>query len=222
MIGAETRWLTHDTAIIDLQFQGVTKVIAAYLLETSDGLALVETGPSSTIAALEAGVEALGREIADIRHLLVTHVHLDHAGAAGLLLRRNPQARLYVHEVGAPHAVDPTHLVRSATRIYGDQMGPLWGEIVPVPAGRVIAVSDGETIEVGDRSLSVLYTPGHASHHAAFHDLTHNFVFTGDVAGIRIPPSSMFCRRHRRPTSISRSGTRASRGCVRARRRACC
>jgi len=188
--GAETRWLTNDTAIIDLHFQGVSKVIAAYVLETGDGLALIETGPSSTLAALEAGVESLGRELADIRHLLVTHIHLDHAGAAGLVLRRNPDARLYVHEVGAPHTIDPTNLVRSATRIYGDQMEPLWGEIVPVPAERVVAVSDGGTIDVGGRMLTVIYTPGHASHHVAFHDVQHNFAFTGDVAGIRIPPSS--------------------------------
>lgn len=185
----ETRWLTNDTAIIDLQFQGVPKVIAAYLLETSDGLALIETGPSSTLETLVAGVEALGRDVADIRHLLVTHIHLDHAGAAGLLLRRNPDTRLYVHEVGASHSIDPTNLVRSATRIYGDQMDTLWGEIVPVPAGRVVAIADGGSITLGDRALSVIYTPGHASHHVAFHDSRHNLAFTGDVAGIRIPPS---------------------------------
>jgi glyoxylase-like metal-dependent hydrolase (beta-lactamase superfamily II) len=189
LAATETRWLTNDTAIIDLHFRGVPKVIAAYLLETSDGLALVETGPSSTIAALEAGVETLGRELADIHHLLVTHIHLDHAGAAGLLLQRNPDARFYVHEVGAPHAIDPTNLVRSATRVYGDQMESLWGEIVPVPAERVVAVSDGGTIDLGDRRLSVIYTPGHATHHVAFHDLRANMTFTGDVAGIRIPPS---------------------------------
>lgn len=189
MIAAETRWLTNDTAIIDLHFQGTPKVIAVYLLETNDGLALIETGPSSTLDALEAGVESLGREMADIRHLLVTHIHLDHAGAAGPLMRRNTEARLYVHEVGAPHSIDPTNLVRSATRIYGDQMEPLWGEVMPVPAERVVAVSDGGTVNIGGRTLSVLYTPGHASHHVAFHDMRHNLAFTGDVAGIRIPPS---------------------------------
>jgi glyoxylase-like metal-dependent hydrolase (beta-lactamase superfamily II) len=189
VIAAETRWLTNDTAIIDLHFQGTPKVIAAYLLETDDGLALIETGPSSTLDALEVGIESLGREIADIRHLLITHIHLDHAGAAGLLMRRNPEARLYVHEVGAPHMVDPTNLIRSATRIYGDRMDVLWGAFVPVPAERVVAVSDGGTVDIGGRTLDVLYTPGHASHHVAFHDTRHNLAFTGDVAGIRIPPS---------------------------------
>ncbi|HEX5167222.1 MAG TPA: MBL fold metallo-hydrolase [Thermomicrobiales bacterium] len=189
MAATETRWLTNDTAIIDLSFQSVPKVFAAYLLETSDGLALIETGPTSTVAALEAGVEALGREMDDIRHLLVTHIHLDHAGAAGLLMQRNPQTRLFVHEIGAPHVIDPTNLVLSATRIYGDRMDQLWGEVLPVPADRVVAVSDGGTIDLGDRRVSVIYTPGHASHHVAFHDLRTNMTVVGDVAGIRIPPS---------------------------------
>ena len=187
--GTETRWLTKDTAIIDLNFQGAEKVIAAYLLETDAGLALIETGPASTIDTLVRGVESLGRDVADIRDLLVTHIHLDHAGAAGLLMQRNPEARLYVHEVGAPHSIDPTNLVRSATRIYGDQMDTLWGEIVPVPADRVVALTDGESFDLGGRRFNVLYTPGHASHHVAFHDERHNLAFTGDVAGIRIPPS---------------------------------
>ncbi len=190
MAGTETRWLTSDTAIIDLQFQSVSKVIAAYLLETSDGLALIETGPTTTLDALESGIEQLGRDPAEIRHLLVTHIHLDHAGAAGLLMERLPDTRLFVHEVGAPHSIDPTNLIRSATRIYGDQMETLWGKIVPVPADRVEAVTNGSLIELGDRTLSVHYTPGHASHHVAFRDLRHNLMFTGDVAGIRIPPSS--------------------------------
>lgn len=189
MTATETRWLSNDTAIIDLQFQDVPKVIAAYLLETSDGLALIETGPTSTLAALEAGVETLGREVSEIRHLLVTHIHLDHVGAAGLLMQRYPDSRLYVHEVGAPHVIDPTNLVRSATRIYGDQMDTLWGEIIPVPAERVVDVSDGGAIDIGNRTLSVIYTPGHASHHVAYHDARHNVIFAGDVAGIRIPPS---------------------------------
>ncbi|MEX1158815.1 MAG: MBL fold metallo-hydrolase [Thermomicrobiales bacterium] len=189
MSAAETRWLSRDTAIIDLQFQGVPKVIAAYLLDTSDGLALIETGPTSTLKTLLDGVEALGRDVDDIRHLLVTHIHLDHAGAAGSLIWRIPKARLYVHDIGAPHTIDPTNLVRSATRIYADQMDLLWGEVVPVPAGNVVAVSDGDTIEIGGRSLAVIYTPGHAAHHVAFRDTRHNVVFAGDVAGIRIPPS---------------------------------
>lgn len=189
LTGAETRWLTNDTAIIDLQFQGVPKVIAAYLLETDDGLALIETGPSSTLDALDAGIETLGRAVSDIRHLLVTHIHLDHAGAAGSLLQRTREGRLYVHEVGAPHTVNPKNLVRSATRIYGDQMDRLWGAVVPVQADRVVAVADGDTIMLGNRTLSVIYTPGHASHHVAFHDPGHDIAFAGDVAGIRIPPS---------------------------------
>lgn len=189
MTSSETRWLTPETAIIDLQFQGVPKVIAAYLLETGEGLALIEVGPSTTLDALVAGVETLGRDLEDIRHLVVTHIHLDHSGGAGSLMQRLPEARLFVHEVGAPHVIDPTNLVRSATRIYGDQMEPLWGEVIPVPAERVVAVSGGGTVEIGGRTLTAIYTPGHASHHLAFHDEQHDMTFAGDVAGVRIPPS---------------------------------
>lgn len=189
MTETETRWLTPDTGIIDLRFQGVPNVIAAYLLDTGDGLALIEVGPSTTLDALEAGIQSLGRDMAEIRHLIVTHIHLDHSGAAGSLMERLPEARLFVHDVGVPHIIDPTNLVRSATRIYGDQMERLWGEIRPAPSDRVVSVADGGTIEVGNVTLTAIYTPGHASHHLSFHDEQRNVAFVGDVAGIRIPPS---------------------------------
>ncbi|MCO5175843.1 MAG: MBL fold metallo-hydrolase [Thermomicrobiales bacterium] len=185
-----TRWLTPDIGLIDLYFQDTPHVIGAYLLPTDDGLALIECGPSTTLGALEAGVQALGHDLADVRHLLVTHIHLDHAGAAGVLLDRLPNARLYVHEIGAPHMVDPANLVRSATRIYTDRMDLLWGEIRPVDANRLQVVADNDVLTLGGRSLTALYTPGHASHHLAFHDATNNFVFSGDVAGVRIPPAT--------------------------------
>jgi glyoxylase-like metal-dependent hydrolase (beta-lactamase superfamily II) len=137
------------------------------------------------------GIAALGLEPQALRHVIVTHIHLDHAGAAGTLLRQFPAARLYVHERGAPHMRDPTALVRSATRIYGDQMGPLWGEIVPVEPERLAVLSDGSTIDLGDRLLDVVYTPGHASHHVVLVDRASGSIFAGDVAGVRIPPSDM-------------------------------
>ncbi|HMM40734.1 MAG TPA: MBL fold metallo-hydrolase, partial [Thermomicrobiales bacterium] len=118
----QTRWITPDIGLIDLYFQETPRVIGAYLLPTDDGLALIECGPTTTLEALEAGIRALGHDLADVRHVLVTHIHLDHAGAAGVLLDRLPKARLYVHEVGAPHMIDPANLLRSATRIYGDRM----------------------------------------------------------------------------------------------------
>ncbi len=185
----QTRWLTPEIGLIDLYFQGTPRVIGAYLLPTNDGLALVECGPTTTLEALEAGIRALGHDPADVRHVLVTHIHLDHAGAAGVLLDRLPEARLYVHEVGAPHLIDPANLLRSATRIYGERMDELWGEIRPVPAERVVVVADDEIVPIGGRSLRALYTPGHASHHIAYFDHEARQAFTGDVAGVRIPPA---------------------------------
>lgn len=185
----QTRWITPEIGLIDLHFQGTPKVIGAYLLPTDDGLALIECGPTTTLDALNAGIRALGHDPADVRHVLVTHIHLDHAGAAGVLLGQLPDATLYVHEVGAPHMIDPTNLLRSATRIYGERMELLWGEIRPVPADRVIVVGDDEVVTIGGRALRALYTPGHASHHIAYHDADARLVFTGDVAGVRIPPA---------------------------------
>jgi glyoxylase-like metal-dependent hydrolase (beta-lactamase superfamily II) len=186
----EARWLSPNTGIIDLHFQGVPRVIAAYVLPTDDGVALVEVGPSTTLPRLRAGLEVLGHALHDVRHVLVTHIHLDHAGAAGLVLQAAPDARMYVHEIGAPHVIDPTNLVRSATRIYGDEMETLWGDIVPVSEERVTTVSDGDVLDLGGRELRVVYTPGHASHHVALYDRANDALFTGDVAGIRIPPAT--------------------------------
>jgi glyoxylase-like metal-dependent hydrolase (beta-lactamase superfamily II) len=185
----DSSWVAADTALIDLQFQRVPHVIASYLLPTTDGIALVECGPSSTIDRLRDGVRALGLDPSDIRHVLVTHIHLDHAGAAGTLLRDLPRARLYVHEVGAPHLVDPSRLIASATRIYGAMMDPLWGELLPVPAERMVVLVDGDRLEIGGRRLDVLYTPGHASHHVAYHEAERGIIFAGDVAGNAIPPA---------------------------------
>ncbi len=185
----QTRWITPEIGLVDLHFQGTPRVIGAYLLPTNDGLALIECGPTTTLEALDAGIRALGHDPANIRHVLVTHIHLDHAGAAGVLLDRLPEARLYVHEIGAPHMIDPTNLLRSATRIYGERMDELWGEIRPVPADRVVVVADDEVVPIGGRELRALYTPGHASHHIAYHDESARLVFTGDVAGVRIPPA---------------------------------
>ncbi len=188
-IDDQTRWLTSEIGLIDLHFQGMPRVIGAYLLPTSDGLALIECGPTTTLDALETGIRSLGHDLADVRHVLVTHIHLDHAGAAGVLLDRLPQAQLYVHEIGAPHMIDPTNLVRSAARIYGDRMDLLWGEIRPVPADRVVVVADNEIVSIGGRTLRAMYTPGHASHHIAYHDEEARLIFVGDVAGVRIPPA---------------------------------
>ncbi len=172
--------------LIDHHFQGLPGVIASYLLVDGDGLTLVEAGPSSTTEALLAGIRAAGFDPAGITQLLVTHIHLDHAGAAGSLLRRLPRAQLFVHPVGAPHLIDPSKLVSSATRIYGEAMERLWGEILPVPEERLSVLEDGMEIRAGGRTLVALDTPGHAAHHLAFHDPTAGLVFTGDVAAVRL------------------------------------
>lgn len=172
--------------LIDQHFLGLPGVIASYLVAGGDGLALIETGPSTTSETLLAGVRQAGYDPEAITHLLVTHIHLDHAGAAGSLLRRLPRARLYVHPVGAPHLVDPSKLLASAGRIYGDAMQRLWGEVLPVPAARLHALADGETVDLGRVRLQALETPGHAYHHHAYHDAERGLVFTGDVAGVRL------------------------------------
>jgi glyoxylase-like metal-dependent hydrolase (beta-lactamase superfamily II) len=189
LIPDSTRWLTDDTGLIDLHFQDTPRIIASYLLPTSDGLALIECGTTPTIERLLEGIKELGHDPADLRHILVTHIHLDHAGAAGQIMERFPDVRLYVHEIGAPHMIDPANLIRSAERIYTDRMEELWGEIKPVPADRVQPLTDGDVLNVGGRELRVVYTPGHASHHVAYHDPVNDQVFTGDVAGVRIPPA---------------------------------
>lgn len=186
----KTGWLEADLGMIDLCHRGVPGLIASYLIPTSDGLVLIETGPSSTLETLLAGVRELGHDPVDIRHVLLTHIHLDHAGGAGSLMQRLPEAWLYVHERGARHMIDPSRLLASAKRVYGATMDALWGEVLPCPAERVTSLTDSDQLTFGDLTLDVLYTPGHASHHVAYDDAKRSVVFCGDVAGMRIPPSS--------------------------------
>lgn len=191
MTGETTRWLDNGIGVIDLHHRGLPKLIAAYVVRSDDGLVLIEAGPGSTLDNLLDGLTSLGLEPAELRHILLTHIHLDHAGAAGSLLQRFPESRLYVHERGARHMIDPSRLLQSAERIYGAMMGPLWGEFLPCPEDRVTVLTDGDQVRAGDLTLDVHYTPGHASHHIAYHDPGRNVVFAGDVAGVRIPPSSL-------------------------------
>jgi len=178
---------------IDLRFMGQPGCIAAYLLKGADGAAaLIETGPSSTRAALLDGLRAAGVDPADVRDILVTHIHLDHSGAAGVLLRDEmPRANVYVHPVGLPHLVDPTRLLRSASRLYGDMMDTLWGEVAPIPPAKVTALEDGQTLRLAGHAVEVLFTPGHAAHHVAVRHLDSNAIFTGDVAGVRVPDADV-------------------------------
>lgn len=180
------RQIEHDLWLLDLGFQDTPGVVGAYLIKGRHGHTLVETGPGSTIPALETAIRAAGAHLEDVTQLAITHIHLDHAGACGTLLRRLPDARMFVHPMGAPHMIEPTRLLTSARRIYGDAMDRLWGSFDAVPADRVVVLQDGDEIDCGDRTLRALHTPGHATHHVAFVDEVARTAFTGDVAGVRL------------------------------------
>jgi glyoxylase-like metal-dependent hydrolase (beta-lactamase superfamily II) len=162
--------------LIDLNHLGRDNVIGSFLV---DGM-IVDCGPGSCLDTL---LEGLGDE--EPRGLLLTHIHLDHAGASGGLVRRFPDLPVYVHERGAPHMIDPSKLIASATRIYGDEMERRWGEFLPVPEQNVRVLNGGEVIE----GFRVAYTPGHAWHHVSYLHEDSGDAFTGDVAGVTIPPT---------------------------------
>lgn len=180
------RQLEEDLWVLDTMFQGEPGVIASYLLTGPAGLALVDVGSAASVETLLAGIRASGHDPVEVERLLITHVHLDHAGATGPLLRHMPRAQVYVHSIGAPHLIDPSKLIKSATRIYGDRMDTLWGQMEPVPAERVTALEDGDTVQGGERTFEAVYTPGHAVHHIAFADRRRAAIFPGDVAGVRL------------------------------------
>jgi glyoxylase-like metal-dependent hydrolase (beta-lactamase superfamily II) len=168
---------------IDLNFQNKTQAIGCYLIRHNDAAVLVESGPGSTISALEAGLAKEGLSPRDITHVLLTHIHLDHAGAAGWLSRQG--AQVFVHPNGAPHLLNPEKLIASATRIYGDRMQTLWGEFLPVAENQLTVTKDADEIIIGGLRILPLHTPGHAEHHCCY--LFEDVCFTGDVGGVRIP-----------------------------------
>ena len=183
--------LDTRTSIVDLRFQGYALAIGTGVLESSAGIALVDPGPTTCLPALEAGLGDAGFALTDVRAILLSHIHLDHATAAGTIVSRVPEARVYVHPVGAIHMIRPERLLASAGRIYGDQMETLWGEFLPVPAESVTDVDEGDSVRLGDRTLRVAYTPGHAKHHVAYFEEEAGTVWAGDVGGIRIPPGGV-------------------------------
>lgn len=168
---------------IDLNFQNKTGAIASYLIRHNDGTVLIESGPGSTLPALEAALAKEDLTPRNITHVLLTHIHLDHAGAAGWLSRQG--AEIYVHPKGAPHLLNPEKLIASATRIYGDRMNQLWGEFLPVEPDRLKIPNDAEEIVIGKLRFVALDTPGHAEHHYSY--LFEDVCFSGDVGGVRIP-----------------------------------
>lgn len=170
---------------VDLNFLGAPGIIATAIIRGPSGVALVDPGPSTTIPALKAALAARDIGLADVRQILLTHIHLDHAGATGSLVRENPAIDVLVHARGAAHMVAPQKLITSATRLYGADMERLWGDFHPVPPGRITALAGEERIVAGGRELQVAYTPGHASHHVSYFDPSSRIAFVGDVAGIR-------------------------------------
>ena len=169
----------------DLLFLGHPRVIATAVLQSPAGVALVDPGPSTCLDTLRGALTEQGIAIGDVRTVLLTHIHLDHAGATGTLVRNNPDIQVYVHERGAPHMADPAKLLSSAGRLYGDDMDRLWGEFLPVPQGNLRVLGGGERISAADRDFEVAYTPGHASHHVSFFDRSSGVAFVGDAAGVR-------------------------------------
>lgn len=183
------RSLPDDIRLVDDLHLGRPHVIATYVL-LGDQPALVDPGPGSTLPSLEAGLTSYGLTIGDLRAVLLTHIHLDHAGATGLLVARNPHLRVYVHRRGAPHVIAPERLVRSAARLYGDEMERLWGEIRPVPEANITVLEGGETVRLNGRTIRAFYTPGHASHHVIYFEEATGAAFVGDTAGVRMPGST--------------------------------
>ena len=168
---------------IDLHFQSIPQAIAAFLVESGSELGLIETGPSPCLEALDAGIRALGFDPQAVSKVALTHIHLDHAGAAGHWAARG--AQIYVHERGARHLAEPAKLIEGAKAVYGEAFDSLWGEIRPVPVAQITALKEGDFFELGPTRFTVWDTPGHAKHHLAF--LAEGLAFTGDTAGVCLP-----------------------------------
>jgi len=160
--------------------------IGAVLLESGGHYAILDPGPASTLETLRAQLLQRGLSISDLDAILLTHIHLDHAGATGTLLRENPNLRVFVHNKGAAHLVDPSKLLASAGRLWGDDLQRLFGETLGVPEQNIQILDGGETLSLGTRKMDVIYTPGHASHHVTYLDEQDGVAFAGDTAGIRI------------------------------------
>ena len=181
-----TRALAAGLDYADLHFLGRPAIIATAILRGPDGVALIDPGPATTLETLRTALQQKGIQFADLRQLLLTHIHLDHAGGTGTIVRENPSIEVWVHERGAPHMEDPARLLASATRLYGEaDMARLWGEFLAVPGANLRPLAGGETIIAAGRELQVAYTPGHASHHVSFFDPASRIAFVGDTAGIR-------------------------------------
>jgi glyoxylase-like metal-dependent hydrolase (beta-lactamase superfamily II) len=170
---------------IDLTFLGRPQIIATAMLHGPSGIALIDPGPTTTLPNLTTALTRKGIRFDDVRQILLTHIHLDHAGATGSIVEKYPHVEVYVHSRGAPHIADPSKLLASAGRLYGQDMDRLWGDVKPVPASGIKILEGGETITAAGREIEVAYTPGHASHHVSYFDSAARIAFVGDAAGIR-------------------------------------
>ena len=178
--------LASGLSYFDLDFMQLPRIIATAVVHGPGEVALIDPGPSSTLPRLRATLAAAGISMGDVTTVLLTHIHLDHAGATGTLVKELPKLRVFVHEKGAPHMANPDKLVASASRLYGSEMDRLWGEVRPVPAANMEILQGGERMAVGHRMFDVEYTPGHASHHVSYFDRDSGVAFVGDTAGIRL------------------------------------
>lgn len=169
---------------VDLLFLGRPHAVATAVVRAPGTMALIDPGPSTCLESLDLGLQQQGLRLSEITHILLTHIHLDHAGATGTIVGRYPHVKVFVHERGAPHLIDPEKLIASAARLYGDQMDRLWGEFAAVPAQNLTVLAGGERIDVAGRSFEVAYTPGHASHHVSYFDRSSGVAFVGDTAGV--------------------------------------
>ena len=180
----------NSITTLDNLWMGRRRTIAAALLESDGHRAVVDPGPGSTLETLHSQLQACGFGVSDLDAILLTHIHLDHAGATGALVRENPRLAVYVHKNGGPHLVDPSKLLASAQRLWPHELHRLFGEVLPVPAENLHILEGGETLALGSRKVEVVYTPGHASHHVSYFDKKEGVAFVGDTTGVRIEGNS--------------------------------
>ncbi len=180
----------NSIATLDNLWMGRPRSIAAALLESDGHRAVVDPGPGSTLETLHSQLQACGIGVSDLDAILLTHIHLDHAGATGALVREIPRLAVYVHKNGGPHLVDPSKLLASAERLWPHELHRLFGEVLPVPAENLRILEGGETLTLGSREVEVVYTPGHASHHVSYFDKKEGVAFVGDTTGVRIEGNS--------------------------------
>lgn len=178
--------IVSDVSYIDLNFCGTPKGIATGVYGNPSGVVLVDPGPGSCIDTLTGSLKEQGIRVSDVESILLTHIHLDHAGGTGLLVQENPRIRVFVHEKGAPHVIDPSKLINSANQLWGvEGVARLWGKVVPVPQENLHVLGEHDRITAGGRHFDVRYTPGHASHHVSYFDDQSGIVWAGDTAGMR-------------------------------------